>query len=55
MLTAPPAPRRYDPLSSPVMTLIRTLAARRDLWQVAVQKAGFKLELRRHPPAKPAD
>jgi oxaloacetate decarboxylase alpha subunit len=54
MLAAPPAPRRYDPLATPVMTLIRTLAARRDLERVSVQKAGFKLELRRHSPAKPA-
>lgn len=47
MLTAGPAERHYDPSTRPVMELIRTLTARRDLWQVSLEKPGFKLELRR--------
>jgi len=49
MLAAGPAERHYDPSTKPVMELIRTLTARRDLWQVSLEKSGFKLELRRHP------
>ena len=41
-------PRRYEPVSGPVMDLVRTLLARRDLAQVAVEKAGFRLDLRRN-------
>ncbi len=34
------------------MNLIRTLAARRDLWSVSLEKAGFRLALSRsEPPA----
>jgi len=47
MLAAGPAPRHYDPTLKPVMTLLRDLAARRDLSQVTVEKPGFRLELRR--------
>ena len=49
MLAAGPAERHYDPSTKPVMELIRTLTARRDLWQVSLEKSGFKLELRREP------
>ena len=48
MEAAGPAPRHYEPGSSVVMELIRKLAVRRDLAQIAVEKPGFKLELRRH-------
>lgn len=54
MLAAGPAPRRYDPSSRPVMDLIRKLTARRDLAHVAVEKAGFRLQLRRSPSRAPA-
>jgi oxaloacetate decarboxylase alpha subunit len=50
MLAAGPACRHYDPSAQPVMTLIRHLLARRDLWQVSLEKAGFRLELRRTTP-----
>jgi len=43
---AGPAPRVYDPEMAPVMSLIRQLAGRRDLGRVAVDKPGFKLEMR---------
>jgi oxaloacetate decarboxylase alpha subunit len=49
MLAAGPAPRRYDPSARPVMSLIRQLTARKDLGHIRVEKAGFKLELRRYP------
>ena len=49
MLAAGPAPRHYDPTLKPVMTLLRDLAARRDLSHVTVEKPGFRLELRRCP------
>lgn len=55
MLAAGPAPRDYDPATVPVMQLIRTLMARKDLWLVALEKSGFKLELRRVAPAAGAD
>jgi oxaloacetate decarboxylase alpha subunit len=48
MQAAGPAARRYDPQLAPVMGLIRKLAARRDLTEISLQKAGFRLELRRH-------
>jgi len=48
MAAAKPAARHYDPTLRPAMSLIRQLTARRDLTYVAVAKAGFKLELRRH-------
>lgn len=53
MLSAPPATRRYDPGAPPVIALLRQLLARRDLWEARVEKAGFKLELRRHPRQAP--
>ncbi len=45
MQAAGPAPRIYDPSMRPVMELIRSLCARRDLSSIIVEKAGFKLEL----------
>jgi oxaloacetate decarboxylase alpha subunit len=48
MRAAAPAARHYNPTLAPVMSLLRQLTARRDLGEVTVQKAGFKLELRRH-------
>jgi oxaloacetate decarboxylase alpha subunit len=48
MLAAGPAARHYDPTSKPVISLIRNLTARSDLSHVAVNKAGFKLELKRY-------
>jgi len=47
MIGAGPAVRHYDPALQPVLSLIRTLTAKRDLTQVSVQKPGFRLELRR--------
>jgi oxaloacetate decarboxylase alpha subunit len=47
MIAAGPAERHYDAAIQPAMSLIRTLTARRDLSQVSVEKAGFRLELRR--------
>lgn len=52
MRAAPPAARHYDPTLKPVMSLLRKLAARRDLNYVCLEKAGFKLELRREPQAE---
>ena len=46
MQAAGPAVRHYYPALRPVMSLLRQLTARRDLTQVSVQKAAFKLELR---------
>jgi oxaloacetate decarboxylase (Na+ extruding) subunit alpha len=51
MLAAGPAPRHYDPSARPVLDLIRLLSARRDLSRVSLEKSGFRLELRRTPPA----
>jgi len=48
MLAAGPAPRHYDPKVRPVISLIRSLVKRTDLSHISVQKAGFKLELRRN-------
>jgi oxaloacetate decarboxylase alpha subunit len=48
MVAAGPAARHYDPTLKPAMSLIRQLTARRDLAYIAVDKAGFRLELRRH-------
>ena len=48
MLAAGPAERHYDATAKPMMRLIRELTARRDLTHISVQKAGLKLELRRH-------
>jgi oxaloacetate decarboxylase alpha subunit len=47
MLAAGPAARHYDPKMRPVMSLLRQLAARKDLSDIAVEKPGFKLRLRR--------
>lgn len=47
MLAAGPAARHYDPKMKPVMSLLRQLAARKDLSDIAVEKPGFKLRLRR--------
>jgi oxaloacetate decarboxylase alpha subunit len=48
MLAAGPARRHYNPTVSPILDLIRQLGARRDLEYIAIDKAGMKLELRRH-------
>ena len=45
MQAAGPAPREYDPATVPVMNLVREVLARRDLTQLTVEKAGFKLEV----------
>jgi oxaloacetate decarboxylase (Na+ extruding) subunit alpha len=50
MLAAGPAERHYDPAIPPLMSLIRTLTARKDIWQISLEKAGFRLELRSHSP-----
>jgi oxaloacetate decarboxylase alpha subunit len=47
MRAAGPAPREYDPATRPVLELLRKLLARRDLAQVSIDKAGFRLALRR--------
>ena len=47
MAAAGPAQREYDPSTKPVMNLIRTLTARRDLWSVSLEKQGFRLMLNR--------
>ena len=39
------AARHYDPAMRPVMELIRSLCARRDLSSIVVEKAGFRLAL----------
>ncbi|HWF98028.1 MAG TPA: hypothetical protein VN691_02485 [Steroidobacteraceae bacterium] len=49
MRAAGPAPRHYDPSSRPAMDLIRRLTSRRDLTYVAIEKAGFRLTMRRSP------
>jgi oxaloacetate decarboxylase (Na+ extruding) subunit alpha len=54
MIAAGPAVRHYDAAIQPVMSLIRKLTARRDLTEVSVEKAGFRLELRRAAAAKVA-
>ena len=46
MKAAGPAPESYDPDMVPVMNLIRQLVARREITQISVEKAGFKLELK---------
>jgi oxaloacetate decarboxylase alpha subunit len=46
MKAAGPAPQSYNPNIVPVMSLIRQLAARRDITQISVEKAGFRLKLK---------
>jgi oxaloacetate decarboxylase (Na+ extruding) subunit alpha len=48
MRAAGPAARHYNPALKPVMSLIRQLAEHRELSHIAVEKPGFRLELRRH-------
>jgi oxaloacetate decarboxylase alpha subunit len=48
MRAAGPAARHYNPVLKPVMSLIRQLAGHRELSHIAVEKPGFRLELRRH-------
>jgi len=50
MIAAGPAERHYDAAVPPVISLIQKLTSRRDLSQVSVEKAGFRLELRRAGP-----
>ncbi|MFO7324949.1 MAG: biotin carboxyl carrier protein [Pseudomonadota bacterium] len=45
MQASGPAPREYDPALRPVLRLIRELCARRDLAEIVVEKAGFRLHL----------
>jgi oxaloacetate decarboxylase alpha subunit len=47
MRAAGPAERHYDPAVKPVLELVRKLLARRDLSEVSLEKAGFRLALRR--------
>ena len=54
MQAAGPAPTHYEPGGNAVVELIRKLATRDDLAHIAVEKAGFKLELTRHRPAEVA-
>jgi oxaloacetate decarboxylase alpha subunit len=48
MVAAGPAARHYDPTLKPVVSLVRQLTERSDLAHIAVEKPGFKLELRRY-------
>jgi oxaloacetate decarboxylase (Na+ extruding) subunit alpha len=45
MKAAGPAERKYDPGKVPVMNLLREILKRTDVTEVAVEKAGFKLEV----------
>jgi oxaloacetate decarboxylase (Na+ extruding) subunit alpha len=47
MQAAGPAAREYDPSMRPALQLIRALCARNDLHDILVEKAGFRLELKR--------
>jgi len=49
MKAAGPAAQHYDPDVAPVKTLLRQLAARRDLTYLSVEKPGFRLELQGQP------
>ena len=53
MLTAPPAPRHYNPEIRPVYALLEQLAEHRELSHVAVAKPSFRLELRRKTGERP--
>jgi oxaloacetate decarboxylase alpha subunit len=55
MVAAGPARRHYNPTLSPVLDLLRKLLARDDLEYVAIDKAGMRLELRRHAVRGTAD
>jgi oxaloacetate decarboxylase (Na+ extruding) subunit alpha len=55
MVAAGPARRHYNPTVSPVLDLIRKLSARSDLEYVAIEKAGMRLELRRHTTCSTSD
>jgi oxaloacetate decarboxylase (Na+ extruding) subunit alpha len=48
MQAAGPAARHYDPALKPVVSLVRQLTQRGDLAHIAVEKPGFKLQLRRY-------
>ena len=48
MRAAGPAKRSYDPATAPVLELLSRLLARRDLEDVTLEKAGFRLALRRN-------
>ena len=48
MRAAGPAQRSYDPATAPVLELLSRLLARRDLDDVMLEKAGFRLALRRN-------
>ncbi|MEO8753882.1 MAG: biotin carboxyl carrier protein [Casimicrobiaceae bacterium] len=50
MIAAGAAPRHYDPRLKPALELLRGLCARRDLRHVAIEKPGFRLELRSNAP-----
>jgi len=54
MRAAGPAARHYDPSLKPVISLLRQLTERRDLSEIAVEKGGFKLRLRRYARAEGA-
>jgi oxaloacetate decarboxylase (Na+ extruding) subunit alpha len=45
MKAAGPASQHYDPDVAPVKTLLRELAARRDITNLSIEKPGFRLEL----------
>jgi len=49
MKAAGPAPQAYNPDITPVIHLLRQLAARRDIARFSVEKPGFKLELHGRP------
>jgi oxaloacetate decarboxylase alpha subunit len=49
MIAKGPSPREYDPDMAPVMNLIRKLSSRRDIARIAVEKPGFRLEMRGQP------
>lgn len=49
MKAAGPAARHYDPDVTPVKSLLRRLAARRDITYFSVEKPGFRLELTSQP------
>jgi oxaloacetate decarboxylase (Na+ extruding) subunit alpha len=46
MIAARPAPRHYHPEVQPVLRLLRELRSRPPVERLAVEKPGFRLELR---------